>query len=562
MKDSKSNLKILYYTVLIFVIIQFLQLKHQFLFDTVTKIALNDNMVFVLIEILTFSSIFFLIKGLNFLFRRKIIALLIGNILFFYHIVNFFVLCFNGNNLIFTQLFYFRTAVSVLSNYKLNNYQLIIFTTAIILIIIFNASVCRLEKNEENPIKDYNKILYLIISCMLMFIPIELSGFYPSEALFTMFYTINNSAQKPKDIEKYSKKFNSLVSTKNEDLPNIIFIMNESFYEPNLKNTNLIENTRNIMKESVYSGYVYSSVYGGNTVSSEFEAITGISTAFATKGGSVYTQYLNDNIPTIVKTLKQLGYKTIAIHPYNIDGYNRKNAWTTFGFDKIISQEDFDNPDTLRGFISDKSCYDKIIDQTNDDKVFCFTTTIQNHGGYNDGPELKFTDNHQANRYLYCLRQSDLQNKEIIDYYRNSEQKTIIVFFGDHQPTFSDDTDKLTGKKTGTINNTMEYYKVPFFIWTNYDTGKQQNTNIETSINFLPSIVLNLVDVKNDWFELIYDIYKIRPVLSDNFSKTSDGTIDYNFKNDINKINVNDKNSNQYKIKTYQVMSYKYLVEK
>ena len=62
-----------------------------------------------------------------------------------------------------------------------------------------------------------------------------------------------------------------------------------------------------------------------------------------------------------------------------------------------------------------------------------------------------------------------------------------IVFFGDHQPGLCNDFIKLLNGKgnSGLTEQELEnLYKVPFFIWTNYETDAQ--TVDVTSLNYLP----------------------------------------------------------------------------
>ena len=66
-----------------------------------------------------------------------------------------------------------------------------------------------------------------------------------------------------------------------------------------------------------------------------------------------------------------------------------------------------------------------------------------------------------------------------------------IVFFGDHQPSLSSSFyPYLNGKGLGglTLSELENLYTVPFFIWTNYDSGKE---SVElTSLNYLSTLAL------------------------------------------------------------------------
>ena len=53
----------------------------------------------------------------------------------------------------------------------------------------------------------------------------------------------------------------------------------------------------------------------------------------------------------------------------------------------------------------------------------------------------------------------------------------MIVLFGDHQPSVEDEFfEKIAGKKTEEVpyKEHLMWYETPFFIWTNYDSPKEE----------------------------------------------------------------------------------------
>ena len=55
-------------------------------------------------------------------------------------------------------------------------------------------------------------------------------------------------------------------------------------------------------------------------------------------------------------------------------------------------------------------------------------------------------------QYLSSLKNSDLALQGLVDYYANSDEPTLIVQFGDHQPRLSDGFySKLYGKSTNDL---------------------------------------------------------------------------------------------------------------
>ena len=77
--------------------------------------------------------------------------------------------------------------------------------------------------------------------------------------------------------------------------------------------------------------------------------------------------------------------------------------------------------------------------------------------------------------------------EELITYFSEVDEKTMIVFFGDHQPsdTVAYPVLALNGKSTANLSeeDTKLRYEVPYVIWTNYET--ETVTGADTSVNYL-----------------------------------------------------------------------------
>lgn len=83
--------------------------------------------------------------------------------------------------------------------------------------------------------------------------------------------------------------------------------------------------------------------------------------------------------------LREKGYATTAIHPFNASGWRRDKVYKFFGFDEFLSIDDFDEKEVVRLYITDQCNYKKIIDVMERDESrpqFIFNITMQNHGGY------------------------------------------------------------------------------------------------------------------------------------------------------------------------------------
>ena len=114
------------------------------------------------------------------------------------------------------------------------------------------------------------------------------------------------------------------------------------------------------------------------------------------------------------------------------------------------------------------------------------------------------------------MKMSDEALEELISDYSNSDEKTMIVVFGDHQPTLNDMSEELLFDEE---SDTIDRYTTPFAIWANYDIkGKKIGA---VSANYLPFVILDAANYPlTPFWELTKATYESFPVL------TTQGIID------------------------------------
>lgn len=289
-----------------------------------------------------------------------------------------------------------------------------------------------------------------------------------------------------------------------ETHPNIIVVMNEAFSDLSVlgefeTNVDYMPYLRSLQAgaENTITGNMHVSVLGGNTANTEFEFLTGASMAFLPQGSVAFQQYVNEEVPSVATYLKSIGYDTVAMHPYYASGWERDEVYPRLGFDRFLDITDFRGSDKIRNYYSDASCYEKIIDlyeTKGEDPLFVFNVTMQNHSGYTDsfnnfkpGVEVEGSSSSALNMYLSLIKESDRALKGLIDYFSKADEDTIIVFFGDHQPTtyVSSPIRKLNGENVNDLTEEQqrEYYEVPYVIWANFDI--EEGTGDEISVNYL-----------------------------------------------------------------------------
>ena len=304
-----------------------------------------------------------------------------------------------------------------------------------------------------------------------------------------------------------------------ERKPNIIVVMNEAFSDPAVlgefkTNEDYMPVLHGLQEgqENTITGIMNVSVMGGNTANTEFEFLTGSTMAFLPDGSVPYQQYIDAPVNSMASYLKEMGYKTIAMHPYNATGWERNIAYPFMGFDTFYSLRNFYGVTKVREYVDDDSCVDRIIKEYEKAKepCFIFNVTMQNHSPYtaeydNFTPDITVegSDSFQLRTYLSLVKLSDAALGRLLEYFSQVEEDTVVVFFGDHQPTDSvvRDVWKLNGVDPYNLTEEQEClrYQVPFVVWANYDIEEQ--SDVMTSANFLGAQVFEWCHIPNSGYQ-------------------------------------------------------------
>lgn len=457
---------------------------------------------------------------------------------------NYFVVMFRSNPIVSWDIYSFETAMSVADNYVFSvDWALAEHIAMFILMLIVGVRTnIRLNKKILRPILTvamcipaYFYISYLwqdnlerntglndtLFNAKYMH---SKDGFFVSFILDIHFLQI----EEPKN---YSDEYAlSLLNEQEvekvetpEELPDIIAIMDETFSDPAVlgefeTNKDYMPFVHSILRGEVantISGYTDVSVLGGNTANSEFEFLTGNSMAFFPNGSVPYLQYIRDGISTIVPQLEEYGYTTYGTHPYRAKGWNREFIYDLMGFDYRYFQGSFPFEDKLRNYVSDEADFKSILEWRNNTEgpFFMFNVTMQNHSNYggdfdNFDPQIvaKFkntSSNKYLNKYLSLMYETDQDVASLLSELSQSDRKTIVVFWGDHQP--NDYVVRPIYKEYGldfdnqTYEQQQQRQKTPFFIWANYDI--QEQTNVEISLNYLNILLFETAGLQLDEYQ-------------------------------------------------------------
>lgn len=490
-------------------------------------------------------------------------------------LTNHYVMAFRSTPFVPWDLLSVRTAASVAQNYDFTPTPRMIVVTVLFVLLMVAVRVLRKVPRIKLPIRLGSAVLCGLALCLFVN-TLQQETFQNKHYLYPFLFTpaymtkVNGMAvtfamdlayvavDKPegysaeeaqKTLEQYGNTDNVFADDEentndaknrgedanNKDLPNIIVIMDEAFSD--LSVVGDLETNEDYMPfmhkmqqgaDHTITGYAQVSVCGGNTANSEFEFLTGNTMSFLPSGSIPYQQYITKDTPSLASYLASLGYETYAQHPYYASGWNREKVYPLLGFEHLNFIDDYANKTYVRKYVSDDADMQHIIDtyeNKEDGKpAFIFNVTMQNHGGYTDAFSDLSEDVHATNynsevldRYLSLIRLTDQSLEKMVDYFSNVDEKTVIVFFGDHQPSDTvaaqvQDSMLLPGESVPD-EQLRKRYQVPYLVWANYDIdgATQQNT----SLNYLSAEVLKAAGVPTDAYQnFLLDLQKSYPVMS------------------------------------------------
>ena len=525
--------------------------------------TLNENDVFsdlyawqVLMNMIWYYILFAVLRLVLGRIRRACalgicLAFLVG-------LVNHYVLRFRGRILFPADVAAWRTAANVADGFDYSMDAYIMQAAVLLTAYLFLVLVCPPQRKRARIPLPFALVAWgaVLGYCFAFFCTGALPalGIYTQQWVtqrngFLLNFTVAlrySSVEKPADyshdkVLELMEQYPALEGDPDRQPTNLIVIMNESFadftvfddFEASEDPTPFLHS----LEENTVKGWMYAPVTGGGTATVEFEYLTGFSSLFQPPHTVAYQLYVEEGMPSLAAVAGSQGYETTAFHPYKSSGWNRVLAYDYLDFDRQMYEEDVVDPYYIRHYVSDRSDYEMIFRTTREQEgnTFFFNVTMQNHSGYAQGwnnlertidlPDRLARTDSSARQYFALARESDDALRELIGYYSQQDEPTMIVFFGDHQPPLTNSFyEELYGKKLSerTTEEVLRQYAVPFFIWTNYDIQEEQDVVI--SPNYLGVLTARLAGLPMTGFmNFLSQLYEELPAVTPVGFVTGDG---------------------------------------
>jgi hypothetical protein len=297
--------------------------------------------------------------------------------------------------------------------------------------------------------------------------------------------------------------------------PDIVQVLEESTFDPSNYTVCTVPACHLAMFQTDArtrgTGVMRTHTFGGGTWVSEFATLTGMPQDIFGPGGMYAPFVLAPHVhDALALQLRRLGYLTIAIYPTEGAFINGRNAYTAYGFDHMydvneLGLEEWEETDKQM-FDAAKRVYDKV--KKPGQPVFVMILTINQHGPHDDPMStlpvpfqnllhgLKATPALNFDTYLARLHDSDVAMSGLEHDFLDREQPTVLVHFGDHQPSF-DGLIRGLQRSTPTPLQPYRDYLTYYMIKSNF-AGPALPSYPMLDIAFLPSMVLQGAGLPKD----------------------------------------------------------------
>ncbi|SUX37185.1 Phosphoglycerol transferase and related proteins, alkaline phosphatase superfamily [Cedecea davisae] len=303
---------------------------------------------------------------------------------------------------------------------------------------------------------------------------------------------------------------NKAQPTPNGVRPDIVLLLQESTVDPRLYKVptpGVLPHLAMFDQDSKVKAHSLMRVqtFGGGTWLSEFAALTGLrSDDFGAMKNAVFYSVIDHVNDSLFKQMKDNGYYTVVLTPFNKSAYNAGHAYSMMGVDKIIQPQELGYPGDISENLWHISTGDvlsyvkKLLGSQTDKPIFVYALTMYEHGPYdashhddyqlasvvkNEGSAGKFS------HYVEKIKNSDIALKDFFQFVDQRKRPTMFMYFGDHQPAI----DWANGY-TSPLPDAMHLSQ--FSLRDNFNLPPVSDLGQVTDIAFLGGILLEQAQLK------------------------------------------------------------------
>lgn len=271
----------------------------------------------------------------------------------------------------------------------------------------------------------------------------------------------------------------------NDMRPDIIIVQSESLFEPSqlcgFADTPILKHVAE--QQPDLPGNLHVPVFGGRTLQTEFEVLTGAPISYYPGSMFSYYELVRHRFDALPHVLDDLSYKTLVLHPNNRGFWRRGIVMPDMGFDTFQDIDSFLKPRdfTERGHVSDGAMTRAILSELDSSSrpTFVMAISMNNHGPWGDfapkddsglGLPSRLTGDARAEMADYVSHAIDADKAYgyLLNALKRRGRPAIVLFYGDHLPALSEVYKQLCFKD----GKGPEDHYPPYRIWANFPMPK------------------------------------------------------------------------------------------
>jgi phosphoglycerol transferase MdoB-like AlkP superfamily enzyme len=300
--------------------------------------------------------------------------------------------------------------------------------------------------------------------------------------------------------------------------PNVIVIMSEAFadfrvFEELGLKTSSYDNFDYIASKGK-SAVAVVPTFGYRTIRTEFELNLGLP-VLSLGDHPLPHQLVENKTVSLADTYKSHGYKTYFMHPYERSFYNRENIYELLGFENLVFEDDLTvDVEYHDKFVSDAALFKQAVQtiKNSEEPVYIHATTMQNHQPY----AYPYPDEFES--YLVGIEKSGMALRELVEELEISDEPTIILYVGDHFPSFNNLEGESIYRMLNVNSDNCEIaYEQKYIMWSNYDVDFSAMPSEKISTFYLPYVLQKVTGAPRDKFtNKMLEIMEDTPVYASN----------------------------------------------
>lgn len=196
-------------------------------------------------------------------------------------------------------------------------------------------------------------------------------------------------------------------------------------------------------KSSLYYDNYHQLLGRGNTSDAEFVSNNSLHPSMEEP---TYTQYEDNTFYGLPWLLRDNGYTAWVFHGYEKEFWNREKAYVNQGFQRFVSEEDYEFEEVLGFGIRDEDFYTQTIeylkelDNIDENPFYAFIISLSSHTPFKMPEEYNVLDIKEEHRdnmigdYFQSIHYADKALGEFIDNLKKEGlyEDTVIALYGDH----------------------------------------------------------------------------------------------------------------------------------